>query len=152
MRKGPFTAEEDAIVLRRVAEWADKGQGIWKSLEIELGRPSNNVGNRYRKLVKTYSTTAVDGGIMVTPMDVALYVPVEKERKLAIALGLTGAEASSTAAATTSAAAAGAAAGSNNEAAIATMASLAPLTTIGKKHARTKSATVADEDADSDGR
>ena len=26
MRKGPFTAEEDEIVLRRVAEWGEKGQ------------------------------------------------------------------------------------------------------------------------------
>ena len=26
LRKGPFTAEEDEIVLRRVAEWGEKGQ------------------------------------------------------------------------------------------------------------------------------
>jgi hypothetical protein len=28
-------------------------QGIWKALELEMGRPSNNIGNRYRKLVKS---------------------------------------------------------------------------------------------------
>uniref|UniRef100_A0A7S3HL51 Uncharacterized protein n=1 Tax=Spumella elongata TaxID=89044 RepID=A0A7S3HL51_9STRA len=86
MRKGPFTPEEDNLVLQRVAEWGDKGQGVWKSLEVELGRPSNNIGNRYRKLIKTYSTTTGENGVVVTPLNVHSYLPIEQERKLAVAL------------------------------------------------------------------
>lgn len=61
-------------------------QGIWKSLEIEMGRPSNNIGNRYRKLLKTYLTTTTENGVVVTPLDVTSYLPNEVERKLAAAL------------------------------------------------------------------
>ena len=51
MKKGPFTAEEDAIIKQRVAEWGDKGNGLWVSLEKELGRSAKDINNRWvRKL------------------------------------------------------------------------------------------------------
>ena len=100
---------------------------------MELGRPSNNIGNRYRKLIKTYSTTTGmqlcvlvigllflvpflvlnpsfpeviqsfvlcdffcllsiishflgENGVVVTPLNVHSYLPIEQERKLAVAL------------------------------------------------------------------
>jgi hypothetical protein len=86
MKKGPFTSEEDNIVLQRVAEWGDKGQGIWKALEQELGRPSNNIGNRYRKLVKTFASGATDGAAAAASQDVTDYLELDSERKLATAL------------------------------------------------------------------
>ena len=33
MKEGPFTAEEDGIIKQRAAEWGDKGEGLWVSLE-----------------------------------------------------------------------------------------------------------------------
>jgi hypothetical protein len=87
MKKGPFSPEEDAILLQRVAEWGDKGQGIWKALEQELGRPSNNIGNRYRKLLKSFHTGQPE--LPTTPGDPLAaddYLAVDSERKLAAAL------------------------------------------------------------------
>lgn len=86
MKKGPFTAEEDNVVLQRVAEWGDKGQGIWKALEQELGRPSNNIGNRYRKLVKTFANGGAEGAAAAASHDVTDYLELDSERKLATAL------------------------------------------------------------------
>lgn len=61
-------------------------------MEQELGRPSNNIGNRYRKLVKAYT---VDGdGTAPAPSStpgVSNYLEVESERKLAAALAPVGA-------------------------------------------------------------
>ncbi len=47
MKKGRFTVEEDAIIKGRVAEWGDKDNGLWVSLEKELGRPASNIRNRW---------------------------------------------------------------------------------------------------------
>lgn len=86
MKKGPFTPEEDAVLLQRVAEWGDKGQGIWKALEQELGRPSNNIGNRYRKLLKTYHTGQPENSPVAAEDQAPDYLEVDSERKLAVAL------------------------------------------------------------------
>jgi hypothetical protein len=47
MKKGPFTAEEDAVILQRVQEWGDRGQGLWVQLSQELGRPASSISRRW---------------------------------------------------------------------------------------------------------
>ena len=47
MKKGPFTEEEDAIIKQRVAEWGDRGYGLWVSLEKELGRSGTTIRLRW---------------------------------------------------------------------------------------------------------
>ena len=37
MKKTPFESEEDALIMKRVDEWGERGEGIWASLERELG-------------------------------------------------------------------------------------------------------------------
>ena len=49
MKKGPFTAEEDALIRQRVAEWGDKGNGLWISLQEEMGRSDKNIINRWNR-------------------------------------------------------------------------------------------------------
>ena len=49
LKKGPFTAEEDDIIIKRVTEWGDKRNGLWAGLEKELGRPRVNICARWRK-------------------------------------------------------------------------------------------------------
>ncbi len=48
-KKGPFTAEEDALITQKVVEWGDKGNGLWSSLEREMGRPDKNIRMRWQK-------------------------------------------------------------------------------------------------------
>ncbi len=48
MKKGPFTAAEDALILQRVREWGDRGMGLWVSLEKEMGRSNFAVLQRWR--------------------------------------------------------------------------------------------------------
>ena len=47
MKKGPYTAEEDALIRQRVAEWGDKGKGLWVSLQDEMGRSDANIRARW---------------------------------------------------------------------------------------------------------
>lgn len=49
MKKGYFTAEEDALIRERVAAWGDKGEGLWVSLEKEMDRPRSIIGGRWHK-------------------------------------------------------------------------------------------------------
>ncbi len=35
MKKGPFTAEEDAIIADRVIAWGNRGNGLWVAIVIE---------------------------------------------------------------------------------------------------------------------
>lgn len=49
MKKGPYTAEEDALIRQRVEAWGDKGNGLWVSLQQELGRRLNNIQARWTK-------------------------------------------------------------------------------------------------------
>src|SRR2546430_258626 len=43
LKKGPFTSEEDAIIVKRVEEWGDRGKGLWKVLESEMRRPARTL-------------------------------------------------------------------------------------------------------------
>ena len=47
MKKGPFTAEEDALIRQRVEEWGDKGIGLWVALEKEMGRAAKQINKRW---------------------------------------------------------------------------------------------------------
>ena len=48
MKKGPFTAEEDALICKRVEEWGDKKDGLWVALEKEMGRADVQISKRWR--------------------------------------------------------------------------------------------------------
>ena len=48
MKKGPFSAEEDALIIQRVAEWGDNRKGMFVSLEKEIGRPGDKIAQRWR--------------------------------------------------------------------------------------------------------
>lgn len=50
LKKGNFTGEEDALIKQRVAEWGDKGKGLWSSLQMEFDRPAAAI--KYRWYVK----------------------------------------------------------------------------------------------------
>jgi hypothetical protein len=50
MKKGPFTAEEDAVIVQRVQEWGDRGQGLWVQLEQELGRSGKMISRRWSNI------------------------------------------------------------------------------------------------------
>ena len=47
MKKGHFTAEEDALICQRVKEWGDKGKGLWVALEKEMDRAGVNIRGRW---------------------------------------------------------------------------------------------------------
>ena len=49
MKQGFFTAEEDVIIANRVTQWGDRGRGLWKLLEEEIGRPAKSISQRWRK-------------------------------------------------------------------------------------------------------
>lgn len=50
MKKGRFTAEEDALIRKRALEWGDTGNGLWASLENEcLGRAAKHIFQRWSK-------------------------------------------------------------------------------------------------------
>lgn len=62
MRHGDFTAEEDALILRRVSEWGDRGRGLWTSLEGEMNRPQDVIAGHYKiiRQLPTAPTTSCD--------------------------------------------------------------------------------------------
>jgi len=47
---GPYTPKEDELILRRVAEWGNKGNGLWVCLQSEMGRSSSSLNGRWRTL------------------------------------------------------------------------------------------------------
>lgn len=49
MKQGPFAAEEDALIRHRVAEWGNKGKGLWVNLQTEMGRPAKVISGRWSK-------------------------------------------------------------------------------------------------------
>ena len=51
MKKGRFTAEEDALICQRVREWGDKGNGLWVALQKEMGRSRVNIRGRWIKRI-----------------------------------------------------------------------------------------------------
>ena len=56
--KGPFTAEEDALISQRVGEWGDKGNGLWVALEKEMDRPAGQVKQRWEEARRVISEEA----------------------------------------------------------------------------------------------
>lgn len=52
MKKGSFTLAEDALIERRVAEWGDKGPGLWTQLEKEMNRSNSSIGERWKRLTQ----------------------------------------------------------------------------------------------------
>jgi hypothetical protein len=49
MKRGPWTAEEGALVFQRVREWGDRGNGLWTSLSQEMGRSAKSVRGYHEK-------------------------------------------------------------------------------------------------------
>lgn len=47
MRKGRFAPDEDAVIIARVAEWGNRGQGLWAALEKELNRNAAAILTRW---------------------------------------------------------------------------------------------------------
>ena len=49
LKRGPFTPEEDAIIISRVEAWGDPKQrlGLWMELQELLKRPSASVRHRW---------------------------------------------------------------------------------------------------------
>lgn len=61
MKRGPWSAEEDALIMQRRQEWELNGRQrgkLWPLLEKELNRRSEQVHSRWREL-----ETAVNGGV-----------------------------------------------------------------------------------------
>ena len=50
MKSGLFTLAEDAYITRRVAEWGDKGMGLWSVLEKEMNRSDHSISGRWKTL------------------------------------------------------------------------------------------------------
>ena len=50
MKGGPFTLAEDALIRQRVAEWGNKGKGLWVSLEKEMNRRDDSLVSRWKTL------------------------------------------------------------------------------------------------------
>lgn len=49
LKKGDFTVEEDALIRQRAAEWGNKGNGLWVSLQKELGRAGRFISMRWKQ-------------------------------------------------------------------------------------------------------
>eukprot|EP01038_Epipyxis_sp_PR26KG_P013011 gene13011-17443_t len=63
MKKGPYSAEEDKIIINRVREWGDKGSGLWVSLSKELNRNLMLIRARYITLLKQYRRKQVNNSV-----------------------------------------------------------------------------------------
>lgn len=63
MKKGPFTADEDELIIQRVAEWGTKGHGLWTALEKEMGRSLKFIFQRWKlSLQKQVEINAMELG------------------------------------------------------------------------------------------
>jgi hypothetical protein len=51
LKKGPFSPQEDAVIIERVSGWDKSKKGLWVGLERELGRAACNITNRWRKVL-----------------------------------------------------------------------------------------------------
>ena len=51
LKKGLFTAEEDALIRQRVEEWGDKGIGLWVALQKEMGRSGRVISERWHDVL-----------------------------------------------------------------------------------------------------
>ncbi|KAJ1441054.1 hypothetical protein B484DRAFT_390936, partial [Ochromonadaceae sp. CCMP2298] len=61
LKKGPFSPEEDAIILARVAAWDMNEKGLWTGLERELGRSTSNIQTRWERTLSMISESAMEG-------------------------------------------------------------------------------------------
>ncbi|KAJ1441053.1 hypothetical protein B484DRAFT_390935, partial [Ochromonadaceae sp. CCMP2298] len=59
-KKGPFSPEEDAIIVARVAAWDTNERGLWSSLERELGRGGDNIRHRWTTILSMISESAME--------------------------------------------------------------------------------------------
>jgi hypothetical protein len=48
LKTGPFSPQEDATIVARVAAWDTSKTGLWSGLERELGRTYNNIRGHWR--------------------------------------------------------------------------------------------------------
>lgn len=48
MKKGPFTKEEDELIIKTVLEWGNKGRGIWSHLQDEMVRNLHSIRDRWK--------------------------------------------------------------------------------------------------------
>lgn len=55
MKKGPFAAEEDALMRQRVAEWEREGKpkGLWVSLQKEMDRRAQSIRMHWKIALAT---------------------------------------------------------------------------------------------------
>lgn len=51
-KKGSFTPEEDQAVVTRVAEWGNRGPGLWTSLERDIGRRGKSICRRWQNVLQ----------------------------------------------------------------------------------------------------
>lgn len=56
LRNGPFTPNEEEIILKRVEELGEKSHGVWTKLEKELGRRSRSIQDKYSRMAKRRKT------------------------------------------------------------------------------------------------
>jgi len=49
-KMGHFTPEEDELILQRVKEWGDRGQGLWVNLSEEMDRAAGTIMARWKTL------------------------------------------------------------------------------------------------------
>jgi hypothetical protein len=47
LKTGPFSPEEDAVIIERVTNWDTNKRGLWAALERELGRPNATIRTRW---------------------------------------------------------------------------------------------------------
>ena len=62
LRKGPFSEEEDALILQRRAEWEKAGEGLlglWVALEEEMGRPAHRIRERWARVLTKQTKATV---------------------------------------------------------------------------------------------
>lgn len=53
LKKGPFTATEEALIKQRLVEWGNMGSGLWATLQKEMARSSVNISNQWRNVLKS---------------------------------------------------------------------------------------------------
>ena len=62
LRRGPFSEEEDALILQRRAEWEKAGdglRGLWKALEEEIGKPAKYIRERWATVLTKQTKATV---------------------------------------------------------------------------------------------
>lgn len=60
-KRGIFSPEEDAIIRQRVAEWGDKGPGLFTAIGKEINRSLASVRSRWNARLKYKANDAAAG-------------------------------------------------------------------------------------------